>query len=231
MRFLRKCFWSAEIHFRFLAFGFEFPGEGCRETKSGDESPHSKKGVAIGVRGTAAPAAPRRIRRSARLRSFSTRIMAFFRFSLRTALGFMGVVALGCAVLFAVPEYVRLSVLFVGVLMMPGPLAVMARSGSAPARAFCLAGLVSYAAWFVLIGIPSGFFVVQQFGQYVAVPLTQYGTGLKGLATIVLPTYLVYAGLYAPWIVVPLSGACSLLGHIVCETGRRPQVNSARELR
>jgi hypothetical protein len=88
----------------------------------------------------------------------------------------MAIVAVACAVLFAVPEYLRLTILFLGVISMPGPLAVLARYGAPHMRAFGLGGLVAYAAWLVLVGVPDSFFAMRELGQYMAVPLSGFGT-------------------------------------------------------
>jgi hypothetical protein len=141
------------------------------------------------------------------------------RFSLRAIFALIAAVAVACAVLFAVPEYVRLAILFLGVVAMPGPLAVLARYGSPRLRAFGLGGLVSYAAWLVLVGIPVAFLGMDSIYQYVATPLSAFGytPGPFGVGpAIVVPSYLVYARLYAPWISVPAAGLASLVIHALC---------------
>jgi hypothetical protein len=146
--------------------------------------------------------------------------MKRFRFSLKAIFGLMAVVAVACAVLFAVPEYLRLTILFLGVISMPGPLAVLARYGAPHMRAFGLGGLVAYAAWLVLVGVPGSFFAMRELGQYMAVPLSGFGTNIGAArggtpAAVTITTYLVYAGLYAPWIAVPAACIAALGAQLV----------------
>lgn len=141
--------------------------------------------------------------------------MKRFRFSLKAIFGLMAVVAVACAVLFAAPEYLRLTILFLGVIAMPGPLAVLARYGAPHMRAFGLGGLVAYAAWLVLVGVPGSLFAMRELGQYVRVPLSEFGTNTGvapggRLAAMTISSYLVYAGLYAPWIAVPAACIAAL---------------------
>jgi hypothetical protein len=36
------------------------------------------------------------------------------------------------------------------------------------------------------------------------------------MASLVVPSYLLFAGLYAPWIIVPVAGISSILGQSLC---------------
>ena len=146
--------------------------------------------------------------------------MQRFRFSLQAIFGLTAVVAVACAVLFAAPEHLRLTILFLGVIAMPGPLAVLARHGAPPMRALGLGGLVAYAAWLVLVGVPGSFFATRELGQYVRVPLSGFGTNIGvapggRLAPLTISSYLVYAGLYAPWIAVPAASIAALAAQMV----------------
>jgi hypothetical protein len=145
------------------------------------------------------------------------------RFSLKAAFLFILLAALVCTVLFAVPEHVRIAILFLGVLALPGPLAVVARQGGRQSRAFALGGLIAYGAWFVLVGIPAGLFAAQQFGAYMAVPLSSFRSSVLpgGSGNFIVPTYLLFAGLYAPWFIVPLAGLASVLGQFICVDEQR----------
>lgn len=158
--------------------------------------------------------------------------MKRFRFSLKAIFGLMAVVAVACAVLFAAPEYLRLTILFLGVIAMPGPLAVLARYGAPHMRAFGLGGLVAYAAWLVLVGVPGSFFAMREFGQYMGVPLSGFGTNI-GVApggrrtAMTISSYLVYAGLYAPWIAVPAASIAALGAQLVAGEGTAGSADSA----
>lgn len=146
------------------------------------------------------------------------------RFTVKALLGALALASVAFAVIFAFPPHVRIATLFVGVLVLPGPLVVALRYGAAGARTFALSGLVSYAAWFVVVGIPAGWDAAHQ--------LDLHGVSLSALATTPSPGggilgqpgvsyaigfYLLYAGLYAPWFVVAFGGT---LGLIV--RGRQP---------
>ena len=142
------------------------------------------------------------------------------KFSLRAIFALIAVVAVVCTVLFAVPEYIRLSILFVGVVAMPGPLATSAWFGSRESRAFGLGGLVAYVAWLAIAGIPVAILAANELSNLIGVTLSQFGTSIgrfpggviPGVARV--PPYMVYAGLYLPWISVPCAGLLSMLSDV-----------------
>ena len=88
-----------------------------------------------------------------------------FRFSLLALMSTVVAAAVACAVLFVFPPWLRASALFVGVLAIPGPLYVLYRNGGFAGRSFALGGLVAYAAWFIIVGVPGGFGVVTSSTQ------------------------------------------------------------------
>ena len=145
------------------------------------------------------------------------------KFSLRAIFALIAVVAVLCTVLFVVPEYIRICILFVGVVTMPGPLVSLAFYGSRELKAFALGALAAYGAWLVLVGVPAAFFAMNHFGEYIGAPLSGYRTTFpigqppgvgRGGVVIIVPSYLVYAGLYLPWIGVPFAGLIALVGQI-----------------
>ncbi len=143
------------------------------------------------------------------------------RFSLRALLGFVFLAAIVCAVLFAFPVWLRVSALLVGVLAMPGPLAILARRSEGPARTFGVAGFVAYLAWFIFIGIPGGFAIATISAPFSG---TIEWLGSQPASTTIeslnIPGYLFWAGLYAPWIIVPLAGLTALFIHWLIEKPR-----------
>ena len=142
-----------------------------------------------------------------------------FRYSLATLLGVVAAAAVVCAVLFAVPTGVRVVVLFMSVLAMPGPLFVAWRQGSKALKAAAASALVAYAAWFVLIGIPVGFSAARTFDDIhnVTVLTLQTTIPTAGMAGLAVPSYLVFAGLYAPWLAVTAAGLSGLAIHALVE--------------
>ena len=82
------------------------------------------------------------------------------RFSLSALMLTVVAAAIACAVLFVFPPWLRASTLFVGVLAIPGPLYVLIRIGGPSRKAFAQGGFVAYAAWFIVVGVPSGFGIV-----------------------------------------------------------------------
>lgn len=144
------------------------------------------------------------------------------RFSLKAIFALILTAAVVCAVLFAFSEHVRLATLFVGVLAMPGPLASLAAHGKGRFRIFALGGLAAYGAWFILIGIPGGFFAMNHFGEHLRITLSDFGSsaqatlpgGFGGFgAPLTVPGYLALAWLYAPWFIVLLAGASAVAAH------------------
>jgi hypothetical protein len=134
-------------------------------------------------------------------------------YSLRALMLVVLAAAIACAVLFAFPPWLRASALFVGVLAMPGPLYVLYRIGDRSSKAFALGGLVAYVAWFIVVGVPSGFGIVTASSQtnlgsvvlFADQPLTDtIGVSLN------LSGYVFFALLYAPWLIVPLAGFSSM---------------------
>lgn len=141
------------------------------------------------------------------------------RFSLRAIFAAITAIAVACTVLFVVPEYVRLTILFAGVVAMPAPLAILARYGAPEIRAMGLGGIVAYVAWLVLAGIPAGILVANHLDDYVGISLTNYATSIRpgapaGFGGVLIPSYLVHSGLYLPWIAVPTASLISLLCHL-----------------
>ena len=148
------------------------------------------------------------------------------RFSLSALMLTVLAAAIACAVLFAFPPWLRASTLFVGVLAVPGPLYVLIRIGGRSGKAFAQGGLVAYAAWFIVVGVPCGFGIVTASTQtnlnsilyFADQPLTE----TIG-ATLNLSGYAFFALLYAPWLIVPLAGFSSLtIGWLA---GRHEQQN------
>lgn len=134
------------------------------------------------------------------------------RFSLRAIFGVVLLAAVVCAVLLAFPGWLRVSALLVGVLAMPGPLAIMARSENRLAKTFGVAGFVAYAAWFIVIAVPGGFAIAT-----LAAPFSGTVVGLSSetassmIEQISIPGYLYWSALYAPWLIVPLAGLTAVL--------------------
>ena len=150
------------------------------------------------------------------------------RFSLKAIFGLILVAAIVCGVMFAAPQHIRLAALFVGVLAMPGPLVSLAVFGRGRMRVFAAAGLSAYGAWFVLVGIPGGFYAMNHFSDYVGISLSNFGASLSGagamgggyggggMAFVVVPTYLLLSWLYAPWLIVPLAGIAAVACQACC---------------
>jgi len=147
---------------------------------------------------------------------------------LRFSLGALMLVVLAagvaCAVLFVFPPWLRASALFVGVLAIPGPLFALFRLGSRSGKAFALGGLVAYAAWFIVVGVPCGFGIVTASMQtnlgsvlsFAEQPPTEtIGQGLN------LSGYVFFALLYAPWLTVLLAGMAAWVVHLLVAKGAR----------
>jgi hypothetical protein len=135
-----------------------------------------------------------------------------FRFSLRTLLISIAVLAAIFAVLFAVPEWLRIVTLFIGVLALPGPLVVLSRNGTPASKAFALGGLVSYGVWFVIVGVPCAFHAAAQYEGMMGYSVTGITTKSAGFSEgLIVYSYDLFAGLYAPWFVVLMAGFGSLL--------------------
>jgi hypothetical protein len=136
-----------------------------------------------------------------------------FRFSLLALMSTVVAAAVACAVLFVFPYWLRASVLFVGVLAIPGPLYVLYRNGGFAVQSFALGGLVAYGAWFIIVGVPGGFGVVTSSTQLnlgsVAYFADQSFAANIG-QNVNLSGYVFFAMLYAPWLIVPLAGLTSL---------------------
>jgi hypothetical protein len=137
-------------------------------------------------------------------------------FSTRALLAFTALVAFACFVWVA-PPIVRVPVLFVSVVIIPAPLAVVLRHGSSNAQTFALGALVAYAAWLVLAGIPCGVFVAYRF----------LGKGIPDESNIrwiierfVGSYYPAYVGLYAPWIIVASAGGIALIARLLLKKNR-----------
>ena len=148
------------------------------------------------------------------------------RFSLRTVFVAITVVAFLCMVFFVVPENVRLTILFVGVVAMPGPLAILARSGSTEMRALGLGGIVGYVAWLALAGIPVGILAANHLDDYIGITWSDYRTTVRlgppmAPGGVFAPSYFVHAGLYLPWIAVPCASLLSLACHLICRASAK----------
>jgi len=142
-----------------------------------------------------------------------------FRFSLRAALGLMLVTAIVCTVLFALPEHVFVAVLLVGVIAIPGPLAVGIRHERRWFRVFTRGGLIAYGVWLAIIGIPCGYQAMGQFGGYIGVPLSGVRTTMGGIgfgtAVMVVPNYILWTCLYVPWFAVPCAGLLAVIADFI----------------
>jgi hypothetical protein len=77
--------------------------------------------------------------------------MNAMRYTIGQLLIMVALVAFACFVWVA-PENVRVLLLFVAVLVMPGPLVVVMRYGGRNAQTFALGSLVAYVAWFIIDG-------------------------------------------------------------------------------
>jgi len=135
------------------------------------------------------------------------------RFGMRALLVTVGLVAIACYV-WAAPVLVRVPVLFVAVLVMPGPLVVLWRQGGRGSQAFALGSLVAYGLWFVVGGIPCAAFVAYRFMKgAVQVPAPNPSIIQWNIEGYIGNYYPGYIGLYAPCIIVPLAGALALMVH------------------
>ncbi len=140
------------------------------------------------------------------------------RFSLRALLALVFFAAIVCAVLLGFSVWLRVSSLFIGVLAMPGPLAILARSGNPSAKTFGVGGFIAYAAWFIVVAVPGGF--------AIATLSASFSGTIKGLADepvgltieqLSFPAYLYWSTFYAPWLIVPLAGVTALLVRWIVE--------------
>jgi hypothetical protein len=138
-----------------------------------------------------------------------------WQFTLKALLGTVLVIAVVLAVLFAVPAGIRILALFVGILALPAPLVTMFLSGNVTARSFATGSLIAYAAWFIIVGIPGGFQAITYYSTFM-VPVAALGTP----GTV--PGYFLFAGLYAPWIVVIAGGLLSVTTRTLVERSSRP---------
>jgi hypothetical protein len=137
-----------------------------------------------------------------------------FRFSLATLLILIAVFAAVFAAILLVPEWLRIILLFIGVLALPGPLVVMCRYGTPASRAFALGGLVSYGVWFIIVGVPCAFHAAAQYEGMMGYSVTGITTRSTGFSEgLIVYSYDLFAGLYAPWFVVLIAGSVSLLIH------------------
>jgi hypothetical protein len=89
-----------------------------------------------------------------------------FQFSIKSLLGLVLAVAVVCTIFFAFSIDVRYITLLVGVVALPAPLLVLYRQGRAFGRAFAFGGLVAYAVWLVLLGVPAGWIAASHFKDY-----------------------------------------------------------------
>ena len=150
------------------------------------------------------------------------------KFSLRAIFAATAVVAVVCTVLFVVPEHIRLAILFMGVVAMPGPLAILTRNDSPELRALGLGGIVAYVAWLVLAGIPVGILAANHLDDYIGITWSDYrtivrpGPPIPG-GGIFVPSYFVQTGLYLPWIGVPCASLLSLACHLLCGSSSNSQ--------
>jgi hypothetical protein len=136
------------------------------------------------------------------------------RFSLSTLLILVAVFAIVCAILLMAAEWLRIITLFIGVLALPGPLVVMCRHGNPASRAFALGGLVSYGVWFTIVGIPCAFHAAAQYEGMMGVSIRGITATSNGFSEgLIVYSYDLFAGLYAPWFVVFMAGIGSLLVH------------------
>jgi hypothetical protein len=149
------------------------------------------------------------------------------RYSLATLLGVVAAAAIVCAVLFAVPTGIRLVVLFVSVLAMPGPLFVAWRQGNKPLKAAAGSALVAYAAWFAVIGIPVGLSAASLYRDIYNITVLDLQTTIPsgGTTGMVVSGYLVFAGLYVPWLAVTAAGLGGLAMHALVERARSKSEN------
>ena len=143
-----------------------------------------------------------------------------FRFSIRAALGLMFLVAMICTVLFAVPTHLFLAIIFVGVMALPATLISGVWHRRRFFRIFTRGALVAYSVWFVIVGIPGGFQAMRTFADYTGVPFSGgIGTSFTGPSKgmMAVPSYLLWAGLYAPWFVVLFGGAFAVLVDLILD--------------
>jgi hypothetical protein len=116
-------------------------------------------------------------------------------------------VAVAGFLIWVAPPIVGVPVLMAAVLLIPAPLAVLLRHGGRNAQVFALGSLASYAAWLVISGLPCGGILAYRF---MHVGRLSPGDFEWEVGNILLNRYTAYVGLYAPWIVVPLTGAVAL---------------------
>ena len=152
-----------------------------------------------------------------------------FRFSLLTLLILVAICGVVCAILLMAEEWFRIVGLFIGVLALPGPLVVMCRHGNPASRAFALGGLVSYGVWFTIVGIPCAFHAAAQYEGMMGVSIRGVTATSNGTSEgLVVYSYDLFAGLYAPWFVVSMAGVGSLLVHwLVPGAGSKPEAPKA----
>jgi hypothetical protein len=133
------------------------------------------------------------------------------RYSIGQLLFVVALTALACFV-WTAPAVIRVPLLFVAVLALPGPLVVLWRYGGQYAKAFALGGLVGYGTWFLLGGIPCTVFVTDRF-MTIGGSIPQPRTIRWIIEQFVDGYYPGYVGLFAPWIIVPLAGLLSVVVH------------------
>jgi hypothetical protein len=131
------------------------------------------------------------------------------RYSIGQLLFLVALVAVACFVWVA-PAIVRVPLLFITVLAMPGPLVVLLRSGGRSAQSFALGSLVAYAAWLVMGGIPCAVYVSHRFMKGGIPDASNIRWNIERFVDSYYPGYV---GLFAPWIIVPLAGAVSVVVH------------------
>jgi hypothetical protein len=137
------------------------------------------------------------------------RYNADMRYSIGQLLFLVALVAVACFVWIA-PAIVRVPLLFIAVLIMPGPLVVLLRYGGRRAQSFALGGLAAYVAWLLLGGIPCVVFVSYRFMKGGIPDPSNIRWSIERFVDSYYPGYV---GLFAPWIIVPLAGLLSVVVH------------------
>lgn len=125
-------------------------------------------------------------------------------YTLRALFAGLTVVAFACFVVFVAPPLVRIAVLIVATLALPGPLAVLMRHGDRNIQAFAVGGLAAYAAWLIIGGAPCAYLFAYE--------LKDATNSLSEVKFLVESCHVGYIGLYVPWISVPVAGTVALLG-------------------
>jgi hypothetical protein len=127
-------------------------------------------------------------------------------YGIRFLLVIVALVASANFILFVASPIVRVSVLFAIVLLMPVPLFVLLRHGGQKVQLFAAGGLIAYAIWLILGGLPCAGMIAYRFLQGARQPVQHIEFLIDG-------NYAGYVGLYAPWLIVPLAGELAVIVH------------------